>query len=181
LRVIAGEKRGTLLNSPLGRDIRPTYDRVREAVFGKLQFDIPGTTVLDLFAGSGAMGIEAMSRGAAFVYFVDRDENAIQTVRANVQKTKYTEKCKIIKNDYSSALNMFKNAIKFDIVFIDPPYASKYYDKTLIQLDENGVLNEKAVLVLESDEELEINLNNFEQKQIKKYGKTTITYMEYTK
>lgn len=181
MRVIAGEKRGTLLISPPGRDIRPTYDRVREAVFGRLQFDLPGKTVLDLFAGSGAMGIESLSRGAAFACFVDRDDGAIQTVRTNVQKTQYQEKCRIIKNDFSSALKMFKNVIKFDIVFIDPPYASGYYEKTLLLLDESGVLNKNAVLVLESDEALEIKLDNYEQKQIKKYGKTTITYMEYTK
>ena len=181
MRVIAGEKRGTLLNSPPGKDIRPTYDMVREAVFGKLQFQVPGTTILDMFAGSGAMGIEALSRGAEFAYFIDRDEGALQTVRANIQKTKYQEKCKIIKNDYTSALKLFKNGTKFDIVFIDPPYASGYYEKTLRLLDEYGLLKENATLVLESDEALSIELENYSQKQTKKYGKTIITYLEYTK
>ena len=179
MRVIAGEKRGALLISPPGNEIRPTYDMVREAVFGKLLFDIPGKTILDMFAGSGAVGIEALSRGAAFVYFVDRDEKAIQTVRANVQKTKYEEKSKIIKNDYTSALKLFKNGTKFDIVFIDPPYASGYYEKALILLDENGLLNDIAVLVLESDKTLGLEMNNFTQIKIKNYGKTTITYLEY--
>lgn len=181
MRVIAGEKRGTLLFSPPGRDIRPTYDRVRESVFGKLQFEIPGKIILDLFAGSGAMGIEALSRGAAFVYFVDRDESAIKTVRANVEKTKYEEKCKIIKNDYTSIVKLFKNDEKFDIVFIDPPYASGYYEKTLLLLDESGLLNDNAILVLESDEAFAKELKNYTQKQIKKYGKATITYLEYKK
>ena len=181
MRVIAGEKRGTTLVSPPGGDIRPTYDRVREAVFGKLQFQIQDKTVLDLFAGSGAMGIEALSRGAVFVYFVDRDESAIQTVRANVLKTKYDEKCKIIKNDYIFALKMFKNVQKFDIVFIDPPYESDIYKEALELLDGNGLLNPNALVVLESGRALNIQVEGFTQTKTKKYGKAFITYMEWGK
>lgn len=179
MRVIAGEKRGVQLVSPPGDDIRPTYDRVREAVFGKLQFALAGMTVLDLFAGSGAMGIEALSRGAAFVYFVDRNERAVLTVKRNVAKAKYEEKCKIVKNDYISALKLFKNGIQFDIVFIDPPYASGYYEKALIALDEEKLLKPGALAVLESDGTLDFTLGNYTESKTKKYGKTTITYLEY--
>ncbi len=179
MRVIAGEKRGTSLLSPPGEEIRPTYDRVREAVFGKLQFFLADKAVLDLFAGSGAMGIEALSRGAAFVCFVDKNGDAIETVRSNVAKTKYEKKCRIIKNDYISALKLFKNGIKFDIVFIDPPYASGYYEKALRALDAEGLLRPGALAVLESDDIPRVQLQHYVIKQTKKYGKTMITYLEY--
>lgn len=179
MRVIAGEKRGTQLVSPPGQDIRPTYDRVREAVFGKLQFALTDRIILDLFAGSGAMGIEALSRGAAFVYFVDKSQSAVLTVKSNVAKTKYEEKCKIIKNDYISALKLFKNGIQFDIVFIDPPYASGYYEKALQTMAEENLLKPGARIVLESDGIPDLQLKNYAVKKTKKYGKTFITYMEY--
>lgn len=179
MRVIAGEKRGTQLLSPPGTEIRPTYDRVREAVFGKLQFSLADKVILDLFAGSGAMGIEALSRGAAFVYFVDKNEAAVSTVRENILKTKYQEKCKIIKNDYISALKLFKNGIQFDIVFIDPPYASGNYEKALLKLDEDKLLRPGALAVLESGGALDLHIKNFYVKQTRKYGKTFITYVEF--
>jgi 16S rRNA (guanine(966)-N(2))-methyltransferase RsmD len=177
--VIAGEKRGVRLQSPPGEDVRPTYDRVREAVFGKLQFTIANKAVLDLFAGSGAMGIEALSRGAEFVCFVDKNEGAISTVRSNIAKTQYEKKCRIIKNDYISALKLFKNGTKFDIVFIDPPYASGYYEKALGKMDAEGLLRPGALIVLESDHLLKAQLQHYAINQTKKYGKTIITYLEY--
>jgi len=179
LRVIAGERRGMRLISPPGADIRPTYDRVREAVFGKLQFVIAGKTVLDLFAGSGAMGIESLSRGAAFVYFVDKSESAVSTVKSNVARTKYEEKSRIIKNDYISALKLFKNGIQFDIVFIDPPYTSGFYEKALQTMDDEHLLKPGALAVLESDGIPDIQLKNYAVTQTRKYGKTIITYLEY--
>lgn len=179
MRVIAGEKRGTILVSPPNKDIRPTHDMVREAVFGKLQFTVQGSRVLDLFAGSGAMGIEALSRGAAYAVFVDKSEAAIQTVRANVQKTKYAEKCAIYKNNYENALKMFHFGSKFDIVLIDPPYAGGLYQKALAALDENGLLAPGAVLALESGEPLDEFPERFACTQTKKYGKTFVTYLEY--
>ena len=179
MRVIAGEKRGMQLVSPPGTDIRPTYDRVREAVFGKLQFHLADKIVLDLFAGSGAMGIEALSRGAAFVYFVDKNESAVLTVKSNVAKTKYEEKCRIIKNDYISALKLFKNGIQFDIVLLDPPYASGYYEKALQTMDEENLLKPRALIVLESDGMPDLQIKNYAARQTRKYGKTIITYLEY--
>jgi 16S rRNA (guanine966-N2)-methyltransferase len=180
MRVIAGEKRGTILVSPPSKDIRPTYDMVREAVFGKLQFIVPGKRVLDLFAGSGAMGIEALSRGAAFAVFVDKSEAAISTVRANLQKTGFAEKSAIYKNAYEIALKMFHFGNKFDIVIIDPPYEAGLYEKALIALDESGMLNPGAILILESGEPLELFPERYTQTQAKKYGKTYVTYLEYT-
>jgi 16S rRNA (guanine966-N2)-methyltransferase len=165
--------------SPPGQKIRPTYDRVREAVFGRLQFFIAGKTVLDLFAGSGAMGIEALSRGACFAYFIDKSEKAISTTRSNIAKAQYEKKSQIIKNDYISALKLFKNSIQFDIVFIDPPYASGYYEKALQTLDEENLLKTGSVVVLESDGMFALQIKNYAVQQTKKYGKTIITYLEY--
>ncbi len=179
MRVIAGEKRGTILVSPPNKDIRPTHDMVREAIFGRLQFAIPQSRVLDLFAGSGALGIEALSRGAAYAVFVDKSEAAIATVRANVQKTGYAEKCAIYKNGYEIALKMFHFGSKFDIVLLDPPYAGGLYEKALAALDAAGLLNSGAVLVLESGEPLGPPPAPYTQTQAKKYGKTYVTYLEY--
>ena len=179
MRVIAGEKRGARLLSPPGGEIRPTYDRVREAVFGKLQFIIANKAVLDLFAGSGAMGIEALSRGASFVCFVDKNEGAVLTAKSNIAKTQYENKSMIVKNDYISALKLFKNGTKFDIVFVDPPYASEYYEKALEKLDTEGLLKPGALAVLESDHVLDVKLQHYVINQTKKYGKTFITYLEY--
>lgn len=179
MRVIAGEKRGMLLKSPDTGNIRPTHDRVREAVFGSLQFTLSGSRVLDLFAGSGAMGVEALSRGAAYAVFVDNSGEAAAAIRANVQKAGYAAKSAIFKNDYEIALKLFNFDWKFDIVFIDPPYTAGLYQKALASLHGSSVLAPGAVLILESGEPLAADAERFARTREKKYGKAYITHLEY--
>jgi len=179
VRIISGEKRGLQLVSPHGKDVRPTHDKVREALFGRLQFSVPDTAFLDLFAGSGAVGIEALSRGAKHAVFCDKSDASLYVVRENIKKAGYMDKSTVVRGDYLRIIESFKNKYKFDIVFIDPPYASDYYLPALTALAENKVLNDGAIVVLESDNELDFEIASFEIQKSKKYGKCYLSYLEY--
>ena len=138
MRVITGIARGKRLVTPDGSDVRPTSDKVKEALFSALQFDIEGRRVLDLFAGSGQLGIEALSRGAKSCVFVDNSRTSINLVKKNLEITGLSDNAKIMQSDFSSFAAMSRDV--FDIVFLDPPYAA-------------GILTDaiKAVLPLMSD------------------------------
>ena len=179
MRIISGEKKGRKIFSPEGKNIRPTHDMVREAIFGTLQFEIPGKRILDLFAGTGAMGLEALSRGAGFVAFCDNSERAVKIIKENIKLLLYEDKTKIIKNNFISAIKTFKNDVKFDIVFIDPPYASNYYFQTLDNLINNNILNDGAKIILESDLPIEYDNEHMKIVKHKKFGKVFITFLEY--
>ncbi len=122
MRVITGTARGRVLRTLEGEDVRPTTDRVKEAVFSIMQFEIEGRRVLDLFAGSGQLGIEALSRGAASATFVDMSKDSLSAVKYNLEHTKLGDNAKVVQTDALSFLKLTKD--KFDIVFLDPPYAS---------------------------------------------------------
>lgn len=121
MRVISGIVKGTKLETLEGKSTRPTLDRVKEALFNILQIEVQDATVLDLFSGSGALGIESLSRGAKFSIMCDKSNEAIEIIKRNVKKTHFEEKVKIIKNDYKKAINILQD-YKFDLIFIDPPY-----------------------------------------------------------
>lgn len=180
MRIIAGEKRGMKLFSPVGEDTRPTTDKVREALFGSLQFELHGKCVLDLFAGSGAFGLEAVSRGAQCAVLVDADEAAIRVITKNVEKTGFsTDRVRVLRSDYKKAIKGFQNANKFDIVFLDPPYASEYYGSAMRMLVENGLLNQSAIVVAESGEALYISVSGLGKYKEKQYGNTRLTYYRF--
>ena len=120
MRVITGSARGRRLETLEGEDVRPTTDRVKEAVFSIIQFETEGRVFLDLFAGSGQMGIEALSRGADSAYFVDNSKKSVETVKRNLKTTKLEDRAKVFQMDYRSFLAA--NSKSFDIVFLDPPY-----------------------------------------------------------
>ena len=122
MRVITGTARGRVLRTLEGEDVRPTTDRVKEAVFSIIQFEIEGRRVLDLFAGSGQLGIEALSRGAASATFVDMSKDSLSTVKYNLEHTKLQDNAIVLQTDAISFLKLTNE--KFDIVFLDPPYAS---------------------------------------------------------
>ena len=123
MRIIAGEARGRTIDAPKGLHTRPTLDRIRENLFNMLQGDIPGSRILDLFSGSGALSFESLSRGADFSVLVDSDRNAHQTERNNAEKLGYSKRCRILNMDWQAAVRLLvrENAL-FDIVFLDPPY-----------------------------------------------------------
>jgi len=121
MRVITGSLKGKRLSTPDGLDVRPTPDRVKEGIFSALHFDIEGRRILDLFAGSGQLGIEALSRGADSCVFVDSSAVSIKTVRKNIEACGLQDKARIIQSEFSSFCAMSRDT--FDFVFLDPPYA----------------------------------------------------------
>ncbi len=148
MRVISGKARGTNLNSLPGISTRPTLDKVKQAIFNMLFDKAYDANVLDLFAGSGAMGIESLSRGARGCTFVDCNNDAIDIVNKNISKAKFELQSIVVKSDYVSFLNNCKQ--KFDIVFVDPPYDLGYVANVLELLYKNDLLCDDAIVVVES-------------------------------
>ena len=158
MRVIAGIYRHRKLEYPENNpSIRPTKDRIREAFFSSLG-DIEGKTFLDLYAGCGSMGIEAISRGASKVIFVDYDNEPLKYVRKNIASLNIEDKCEVIKSLDLEALKTFiyQNR-KFDIVYLDPPYDSGLYDEALRYIFENDLLSDCGIVAIESNHKIEIN------------------------
>lgn len=148
MRIITGTARGTKLMTLEGEATRPTSERTKESVFSMLQFDIEGRRVLDLFGGSGQMGLEALSRGAASATIVDSSPEAVKIIKTNAQKTKLFDKCVILTKDYKAYLKGTKE--KFDIIFLDPPYDSNMLSEAMRLILEQDMLNYMGVIVLES-------------------------------
>ena len=135
MRVIAGSARGRRLKTLEGMDVRPTTDKVKEAIFSAIQFDLPDAAVLDLFAGSGQMGIEALSRGAASVVFVDRSARSLQVTRENLESVQFAEQAQLHQTEAQSFLQ--STAMQFDIAILDPPYRKGMHEKLLPLLAEH--------------------------------------------
>ena len=148
MRVIAGEARGITLTAPPGTDTRPTVDRVKEAAFSIIQTKTPDAIVLDLFAGSGGLGIEALSRGASWCDFVERDRHAAQVIHNNLQKTRLAERASVTVSDAKDFTACCKR--KYDIALLDPPYGKKLCDFAMDALSSRGCLNPGAVAVCET-------------------------------
>ncbi len=175
LRIITGTAKGKKLITLEGEATRPTSERIKEAVFSSIQFDIEGRKILDLFAGSGQMGLEALSRGGSSVKFVDSSREAVEVVKKNAQTTGFFDRCKFVVSDYRNYIRKAKGKEKFDLVFIDPPYAMECSLNALNLLAGAGFLNLGCIAVLESGTE-EINtaeLSDFEVLKSTRYGKKT--------
>ena len=151
MRIITGSARGTKLDTLEGETTRPTTDRVKEAVFSMLQFDIEGRAVLDLFAGSGQLALEALSRGAARATLIDQSRDAVAIITANAKKTHLYEKCRISNADYTSFIRGAAGRDRYDIVFLDPPYNSGLLEASLKAIANADILNVGAYIVCESD------------------------------
>lgn len=152
MRVIAGRLRGKKLISPEDYRVRPTLDRVREAVFSMIAFEVPEAKVLDLFGGTGAMSIEALSRGASHAVVIDKDPMSIELITKNVKLCGLEGKTRIIREDYTLFLTKnHKTGNKFDIIFVDPPYHGEMLATVLTEIDESDVLSETGYVILETD------------------------------
>lgn len=161
MRVIAGTARSLKLVAPAGMDVRPTIDRYKETVFNILGHQIAGAKVLDLFAGSGANGIEALSRGAALAVFVENGSKAIEAVDTNLKFTKLFEKATLMKYDYIKALTMLKDQGQtFDLIYLDPPFNKDMENAALDLIIRSGLLAEDGVIVCESDTKTTIDLSD---------------------
>lgn len=176
MRVISGKYRGKKLISPINDNVRPTTDKVKECVFNMLQFDIVGSNFLDLFSGSGAIGIEAISRGAEFVTMVDNSKDSLKVIKHNLSNIEGN--FEILEKDYESAIK-FTNK-KYDIVYLDPPYVFNNIDKMLDLLHTNNVLNLNAIIIYESlyESNKKANNENYILQKSKKYGTICVdTYL----
>ncbi len=150
LRVISGIAGGHKLKTVKGDTTRPTADRVKESLFNIITAIVPKAVVLDLYAGTGNLGIEALSRGAELAVFVDRNDECVSVIRDNLAHTKLSHKAKIMKSDVSLAIKrLSRSKMKFDLVFMDPPYGKGLVQKTLETLSACDILNENAVVVAE--------------------------------
>ena len=152
MRIITGRARGIQLVTLEGDMTRPTSERAKMAIFSSLQFELEGRRVLDLFAGSGQMGLEAVSRGAAHAVLVDQSKDAVKVIQKNAEKTRLSEDCTIICSDFAEFLRQRRGKEPFDIVFIDPPYAMRACKAAVEALLKNRLLKPLGIVVLESAE-----------------------------
>lgn len=175
MRIIAGKHKGLNLKTFEADNIRPTADRVREGIFNKLQFVIKDSNVLDLFGGTGAMGIEFLSRGAKKVIVCDNNANSVKLIKENYAKAK--EQTNLIYDDYKSSLNSLKGE-KFDIIFLDPPFATDFGEIAINMIFELSLLDDDGIIVFEHGIEKEYLTDKFEIIDNKKYGTIMVTYLK---
>ncbi len=173
MRVITGSARGRRLETLEGEDVRPTTDRIKEAVFSIIQFEVEGRSFLDLFSGSGQMGIEALSRGAKTASFIDNSKKSIETVKKNLKTTKLETNAKVFSMDYMSFLAV--NTEEFDIAFLDPPYRTGTLQKALELVA--GAMKDTGIIIAENplDEEILSNYGNFVLDRQYRYGKIKVS------
>ena len=182
MRIISGTARGTKLYTLEGLETRPTLDRVKESIFNIIQNEIEGSTVLDLFSGSGAIGLELLSRGARKAVLCDKSKEAIQIITKNAQKTHLQEKAEIYNMDFKVLIKKMHNQ-KFDIIYIDPPYVTDYVDVAINEIIKYKLISINTKIIIETDDEKRI-LKQIENKNVevvdkRKYGRATIIFLEY--
>ena len=175
MRVITGTARGRKLRDLPGLDTRPTTDKVKESLFNIIQFDVEGRRVLDLFAGTGQLGIEALSRGAAGCVFVDQSREAVKVIRENVEHTGFERESRVVQGEALSFLNTCRE--RFGVVLLDPPYQGELLDKALFRLSEIDIVAENGIIVCESGVEkvLPDLPKPYEQGREYRYGKIKLT------
>lgn len=183
MRVISGKARGTKLSSIESLSTRPTLDRVKESLFNIIQNNLKGGVVLDLFAGSGQLGIEALSRGADKAYLCDINRDAVKMIKQNLEKTKLKDKAVVINEDYKKALRTLNTNEKFDIIFIDPPYKEDIAVDSIIDIIHESRLKENGIMIIETDEiERDLReINKIENIKIidqRKYGRASLIFIK---
>ncbi|MDF2676073.1 MAG: rsmD [Bacillota bacterium] len=181
MRIISGINKGKKLFAPEGMSVRPTSDKIKESLFNILGFIDEESVVLDLFAGSGNVGIEFIARGAKQCYFVDSSHNSLSFVKKNLALCQFENKSKVIQSDYGKAIENLSNMnLKFDYIFADPPYALNCSAKIAKLIFENNLLADDGMLIIESDKSEKIFEEEFEsiiKYKEKIYGRTRISIM----
>ncbi len=181
MRIISGKAKGTKLYTLEGTNTRPTLVIENEAIFNIIQNDIVYAERLDMFAGSGAIGLEFLSRGARNAVLCDKSKDATEIIKRNVQKTHMEEKTQILNLDFETCLDKVKNR-QFDIIYIDPPYVTKYILKSIEKIIAQGNLKKEGIMILETDDEQRI-LREIESEEVRivdkrKYGRATIIFLK---
>lgn len=175
MRVITGKARGVQLKTPQGMQTRPTADRVKEALFSIINFDLPGARVLDLFGGTGQLGIEALSRDAQSAVFVDAGADACRLIQENLKRTKLDGQGRVVRSDYMEYLNKCRET--FDIILLDPPYGEVFLENALKRITEIDILETNGIIVTERPlgKELPWEFSGYTRSRDYKYGKTLLT------
>ncbi|MEI3395260.1 MAG: 16S rRNA (guanine(966)-N(2))-methyltransferase RsmD [Clostridia bacterium] len=184
MRIISGTARGTKLYTLEGLNTRPTLDRVRESLFNIIQNEVKESIFLDLFSGSGAVGLEAASRGAKEVIICDKSKEAVQIINKNIEKTHLKDKIKLYNTDFISLLRN-KITEKLDIIYIDPPYDSDFIFLSLKEILERKLIDENSLVIVETDQKGRI-LKQIENLKIeitdeRKYGRANIIFLKLKK
>ena len=182
LRIISGRLKGKKLYSVRGSTIRPTADRLRESIFDILSYRVLEAMVLDLFAGTGALGIEALSRGAESAVFVDNNQDALSVIKRNIKSCSFDKNANIIRWDIKKNLNCLKSAsTAFDLVFLDPPYNQSMVKPALFNLEHTRSLDKGACIVVEHSplEPIPKDILMFEIADQRRYGQTLVSFLNY--
>ena len=179
MRVISGKARGLKLNAPKNNDVRPTTDRVKESLFNMINPYMMESSILDLFAGTGSLGIECLSRGANKCIFLDSSKESIGIIKSNIKKARVEKESIVLNCDFKSAINSL--ALKtetFDVIFMDPPYYKNMFDDALNSIDNNNLLKEDGIIVVEHDtkDKFPDSIGRLYKSRDKKYGNTTLTF-----
>ncbi len=176
MRIIAGDYKGRKLETPKDNDIRPTSDKVKEAIFSILMPYVEEGVFVDLFSGTGGLGLEALSRGAKFCYFCDNDRTAINIIKENISKCKAEEFSKVIHGDYMKTLHRLEGE-KIDVFLVDPPYNSNLYEKVLKEVDLLDLLGDDGIIVAEHQKDLVLPeaIGNLKKSKERVYGKTVLS------
>lgn len=183
MRIISGTNKGMKLYAPDGMSVRPTADKIKEAIFNMIGIIDEDSIVLDLFAGSGNVGIEFLARGAKRAYFVDLSRKSLSYVKKNLELCKFTDRARVLMNDYEKAIvNLSDEKIKFDYIFADPPYPLNCSSNIALKVFEYGLLKSDGLLIIESDESEKV-IDNIDTNVIKYkekiYGRTRISIFKY--
>ena len=157
MRIIAGTARSLPLKTIEGKDTRPTTDKTKETLFNVMQFDVPGAYFLDLFAGSGQIGLEALSRGAAYAVFVENSRKAASCIEDNIHFTQFAKVSRLLMTDAVTAVRTLEGKYKFDIVFMDPPYNKELEKEVLITLSDSDILKDDTLIVVEASNDTDFD------------------------
>ncbi|KAB7707952.1 16S rRNA (guanine(966)-N(2))-methyltransferase RsmD [Bacillus aerolatus] len=182
MRVISGTQKGIPLKAVSGKDTRPTTDKVKESIFNMIGPYFSGGIGLDLFAGSGGLGIEALSRGFSKMIFVDRDMKAVQTVKANLAACRFAENSEVYRNDAERAMKaVTKRGLIFDGIFLDPPYKKQQLERLLIWIEEKQLLAKNGFIVCEhgSDHFLSEEIGGLHQVRVETYGMIRVSIFKW--
>lgn len=182
MRVISGNRKGLRLKSVPGQSTRPTSDKVKESIFNMIGPYFDGGIMLDLYAGSGAIGLESLSRGMEKAIFVDRDKKAIETIYRNIELAKAEKEAEVFRTEAKRALKaILKDNRKFDLIFLDPPYAKEQLHKDLAFIETNELVQENGFIVVEHSVKVAIdeNIISFEKIRDEKYGDTKIIIYQH--
>ena len=181
MRIVSGARRGKKLITLSGDNTRPTLERVKQAFFSAIQFEISGKTVLDLFSGSGQLGLEALSRGADFCYFNDMSSKACEIIEKNIKACDFTEISQLTCKTHIECVRMLSmRKIKVSLVFLDPPYGNGLVGDSLALLRDSGVLADGSVIVCETAADDYVNVEGFALRREYRYSDIKVTILDYS-